>query len=758
MAGISVGASDISKLAAGETEATKVSLGPIDVWTAFTPIIENNVARTNYPVPYGATGAWVTLQAAGGAGGEGATGLWTANSGGGGGGRIERTWVPVSEMGATYSVVQGKGGKGDGGDSVFSSGGVNLTAKGGKKGSSGATTVGSSPFTIPGGAGGTYSVTGMSGVRVYPGSPGGDATNTVTNPGATNANNAGAGGGAGGPYSSDTGQTPGGAGGSSTTVTGGAGGTDSVKPGVKPDNATIPNGGAGGGGGAGAWFAAGGTGGDGGRFGGGGGGAGCGNTVATAGKGGDGFTRIEWTAESIEYRRVFVAVTEVNQTSIKVQVNGLPPDAGTVTGYNFYKNGVKVTSSPQSSPEYTFGGLDPNSTYTLTATAVSTGSESSPYDPAVVRTLADGSLSLEDRTAIDNIVAQCMAEDGQPGVMISITGPKGSYTKSYGVSPASPGITSYPLSTTHHFRIGSLTKSFTGTAILMQVDKGILSLDDILEKWIPGLPDGKNIKIRHLLGMRDGLFEFQAGNIGLFPYGVFMLLFPTFPVTVDTQMNIIKGHAVTWPAGTNFAYHNSGMIVLGQILEAATGRRCRDIFKEDIWIPLGLTETSWPDSPNMPEPYSRGLGPGIFGLQDWTVVNPEYVGSAGALVSTIDNIQRWGQAMRDGWGISPEMHAFRENIAVYSSDVWPYEGPSYYGYGPAYFNIANWFGHAGSVSGYNCTCYYEPVSGAVFAGMENVQSNGVAIESKIQIRICEYLYPGTTTVEQPFDPALRHHE
>lgn len=315
MAGISVGASDISKLAAGETEATKVSLGPIDVWTAFTPIIENNVARTNYPVPYGATGAWVTLQAAGGAGGEGATGLWTANSGGGGGGRIERTWVPVSEMGATYSVVQGKGGKGDGGDSVFSSGGVNLTAKGGKKGSSGATTVGSSPFTIPGGAGGTYSVTGMSGVRVYPGSPGGDATNTVTNPGASNANNAGAGGGAGGPYSSDTGQTPGGAGGSSTTVTGGAGGTDSVKPGVKPDNATIPNGGAGGGGGAGAWFAAGGTGGDGGRFGGGGGGAGCGNTVATAGKGGDGFTRIEWTAESIEYRRVFVAVTEVNQTT-----------------------------------------------------------------------------------------------------------------------------------------------------------------------------------------------------------------------------------------------------------------------------------------------------------------------------------------------------------------------------------------------------------------------------------------------------------
>lgn len=213
MSGISVGASDIAKLSSGATEATKVSIGPTDVWTAFTPITENNIARNNYPVPYGATGAWVTLQGSGGAGGEGATGLWTANSGGGGGGRIERTWVPVSEMGPTYSVVQGKGSKGDGADSVFSSGPINLTAKGGKKGSYGATTVGSTPFTIPGGAGGTYSITGMSGVRVYPGSPGGDATNTVTNPGTNNTNNAGAGGGAGGPYSSDTSKTAGAKGG-----------------------------------------------------------------------------------------------------------------------------------------------------------------------------------------------------------------------------------------------------------------------------------------------------------------------------------------------------------------------------------------------------------------------------------------------------------------------------------------------------------------------------------------------------------------
>ncbi|MGC7317758.1 hypothetical protein RA986_22610, partial [Mycobacteroides abscessus subsp. massiliense] len=102
---------------------------------------------------------------------------------------------------------------------------------------------------------------------------------------------------------SDTTKTPGGKGGNSTTVTGGAGGTDSVKPGVKPPNSIIPNAGAGGGGGAGAWFAPGGNGADGGMFGGGGGGAGAGNTVATAGKGGDGFTKIEWTAESIQLHR-----------------------------------------------------------------------------------------------------------------------------------------------------------------------------------------------------------------------------------------------------------------------------------------------------------------------------------------------------------------------------------------------------------------------------------------------------------------------
>ena len=116
-------------------------------------------------------------------------------------------------------------------------------------------------------------------------------------------------------------------------------------------------------------------------------------------------------------------------------------------------------------------------------------------------------LSRADREFVDATIRAAMGEEGQPGISISISGPKGSYARSYGVSDIER---QRPLRLEDHFHIGSVTKTFTATAILRQVDKGRLRLSDKLDRFVKGIPGGDAITVRDLLAMQSGLFEYQA--------------------------------------------------------------------------------------------------------------------------------------------------------------------------------------------------------------------------------------------------------
>jgi len=224
----------------------------------FAPFNEENLNRTNQPVPQGASGVWVTLLGAGASGGNGAagnSGLRHGGSGGGGGARVGRSFIDVSSLGATYSVTRGTT---SGAASTVTSGGITLTAGGGS-----------------GTTGGTASQSGITGMIVANGSAGSGST------GASNTVGAGAGGGGGGDVQSNDSISSSSAGGTASggTPTGlnGAGGHGSSAT----SGSTAP-----------------GPGGVGGNYGGGGGGGGArGNVSGPAGQGGaggPGYTLLEW--------------------------------------------------------------------------------------------------------------------------------------------------------------------------------------------------------------------------------------------------------------------------------------------------------------------------------------------------------------------------------------------------------------------------------------------------------------------------------
>lgn len=249
---------------ANRREATK-RLPPL-------PTPDENVDRVNQPIPAGISGVWVDLIGGGGGGGGGNASNSTryGGGGGGGGGVVRRSFIPVSSLGATYSVTRGLGGAGGakgtnangsdgtaGGGSIFSSGSVTVTAAGGAGGKAS-----TGPFDIgDGGAGGAVTISGVStsNFRQSSGSAGGEAASMsdASDPGVdgSNGNNSvqgTGGGGGGGTRGSDNIQYTGAVGGSSPWATGGTYGTaGSGVPTSQPTAAMTGQPGAGGGGGAG---------------------------------------------------------------------------------------------------------------------------------------------------------------------------------------------------------------------------------------------------------------------------------------------------------------------------------------------------------------------------------------------------------------------------------------------------------------------------------------------------------------------------
>ncbi|PKQ59812.1 hypothetical protein B5566_02415 [Mycobacterium sp. MHSD3] len=344
-------------------------------------------------------------------------------------------------------------------------------------------------------------------------------------------------------------------------------------------------------------------------------------------------------------------------------------------------------------------------------------------------------LPLEDQAAIDAIVAANLTA---PGAVLYLESPKGAYHKAYGKVSTAAGARDVVLG--DHFRIGSCTKSFTATMILQAVDRGLLALDDPLEKFFPGVPGGDKITIRNMLSLRSGLFNEQADMQMMFRY----FLFPTSDWSDQETLAIVKQHQPAFEPGMDWAYVNSNFMILGMIVELVNGRPTRDVLQTDILDPLGLTETSYPTTAKMPEPYANGHAytTGLLGGWAWqeaTETGPGYASWAGSMISTAHDLLLWAKELRDGTLLSPEMHALRtENywLVPWGND----DQLDFFGYGIGMFELGKWRGHGGSWRGYECSVYYLP-NGTLFAMVENAQTPTVEVEVSMMFKIGQHLYP-----------------
>lgn len=199
------------------------------------------------------------------------------------------------------------------------------------------------------------------------------------------------------------------------------------------------------------------------------------------------------------------------------------------------------------------------------------------------------------------------------------------------------------------FRAGSITKTFVATVALQLVAEGRLRLGDTVEAWLPGaVPDGRRITVRELLDHTSGLYDFQD-TLRMPPAPEFLAYRWRTWTPAEQVAQAVTHPATSEPPGSAFAYSNTGYLLLGQIIEKATGRPYGTEIDRRIIRPLGLSGTSVPGtSPRIPGPHPHGYVPIQQDLVDFTAMNPSLFGAAGELISTASDLNRFFAALLGG--------------------------------------------------------------------------------------------------------------
>ncbi|WP_396904437.1 serine hydrolase domain-containing protein [Mycolicibacterium phlei] len=347
---------------------------------------------------------------------------------------------------------------------------------------------------------------------------------------------------------------------------------------------------------------------------------------------------------------------------------------------------------------------------------------------------------------LDRVVEERLAQMGVPGAIVSLSIPgEIEYVKAFGVSDT---VTGAPMRVDSHHRIGSVTKTFTGTAILQLVDQGRIRLSDPISQYVEGVPSGDEITLDLLGRMRSGLLnyteseEFIARLYRESPLGPDALR-----ITPRELLDIAFAMPLNFPPGTQYEYSNTNTVLLGMVVEKVTGVPLGKYFQDNIFGPLGLTQTSYPANGWLPEPFDHGYTEAPDGaIVDATLWNPAWADAAGKIVSNIYDLRTWARALGSGALLSPQTQAARLGGG---SPAAPRTDYSF-----AIFDVQGWRGHNGDIPGYATVAVYLPERDATLVVFVNSDVPELHSAGEIAYDVTRIATPGNIYELGPQPPEL----
>ncbi|MER6911804.1 serine hydrolase domain-containing protein [Streptomyces sp. NPDC000594] len=378
-------------------------------------------------------------------------------------------------------------------------------------------------------------------------------------------------------------------------------------------------------------------------------------------------------------------------------------------------------------------------------------------DPSPAPTTASASASPGDTgfatldaatsARLDRALREVMTETSVPGAIVGVWAPgKGSYVRTFGTADKATGA---PMTTDLLMRIGSETKTFTVTALLELVDQGKIGLDDTIGRYVDDVPNGDEITLRQLAGMRSGLFNYSEDE----DFFKALTSDPERPFTPDELLNYSFRHPVQFAPGADFEYSNTNLILLGLVVEEVSGMPLDRYIEENVLDPAGLDRTLFPTGAEFPRPHAQGYtdqtaSGKVENATDW---NPSWGWAAGAMISDLEDLREWARVVATGTLLTPETQAERLRTEP--------TGVAGAGYGLGIFTLHGWVGHNGSLPGYESLTVYLPEERATLVvllntdiahdGEEPSTLFGEAITRIVSPDHVYYLPPGAGTSPAP---------
>jgi CubicO group peptidase (beta-lactamase class C family) len=330
------------------------------------------------------------------------------------------------------------------------------------------------------------------------------------------------------------------------------------------------------------------------------------------------------------------------------------------------------------------------------------------------RLAAQAALPPAMRSGIDSAVTGVLSRTGAPSASIAVVRDGAvTYARAYGSARLDPKT---PATPDMRYSIGSISKQFTATAVLLLAQRGQLSLDDKVSKWLPLLTRAGNVSLRQLLSMTSGYQDYWPQD-----YVMPGMLQPT---TAQQIVTAWAGKPLDFEPGTKWQYSNTNYVIAGMIVEQVSGLPLVDFLRKEIFAPLHMQSVAiideGPLGPSDPQGYLRyALGPPRPAPKE----GKGWLFAAGELAMTAFDLAQWDISVINQTVLKPVFYHEQQTTTLLTDGT-----ATGYGLG---VNVGVMDGHrmishGGEVSGFTAQNRIYPDDRTAVVVLVNLDASGAA--------------------------------
>jgi CubicO group peptidase (beta-lactamase class C family) len=274
---------------------------------------------------------------------------------------------------------------------------------------------------------------------------------------------------------------------------------------------------------------------------------------------------------------------------------------------------------------------------------------------SLLQAQAPAPLSAALREKVDTIVHQALTTTGVPSASIAIVQSGAiAYLQAYGegrIEPHTPALPSM------RYSIGSISKQFTATAVLLLAEQGKLSLDDPVSRFVPNLTRGNEVTIRELLSHTSGYQDYWPQD--------YVPPFMLQSITADRILDRWARKPLDFDPGTEWQYSNTNFVIAGLIVEKASGEPLLQFLSQHIFAPLGMKSVMNIDQNRLTETDATGylryaIGPLRLAPQE----GKGWLFAAGELAMPAEDLAKWDISIINQSVLRPSSYVQMEREVV----------------------------------------------------------------------------------------------